>query len=131
MADATREFVRRRASDRCEYCLVLQAAIPHSTFHIEHVRARQHSGADDPSNLALACERCNAYKGTNLSAVDPETGAVALLFHPRADGWDEHFEIVNFRIVGRTPTGRATVRLLQFNQRRRIELRAGGAGGRT
>src|SRR4051794_18394911 len=31
--------------------------------HVEHIVARQHGGADDPDNLALACNRCNASKG--------------------------------------------------------------------
>ena len=76
-------------------------------------------------NLALACHRCNLHKGTNLSSVDPKTGAVVPLFHPRRDDWNEHFTLEGARIVGETPTGRATVLLLHFNVRRRIELREG------
>ena len=62
MDAATREFVRGRASGRCEYCGLPQSAVPFFTFHIEHIRARQHQGSDDPSNLALACPDCNAKK---------------------------------------------------------------------
>jgi 5-methylcytosine-specific restriction endonuclease McrA len=66
--DATRDLVRRRAGDRCEYCLLPQQAMPLLSFHVEHVIAKQHlnDATDDPANLALACNRCNAYKGTNL-----------------------------------------------------------------
>jgi 5-methylcytosine-specific restriction endonuclease McrA len=30
---------------------------------VEHIVPRHHGGTDDPSNLALACARCNAEKG--------------------------------------------------------------------
>lgn len=83
MEAAVRTLVRERAGDRCEYCHLKQEHLPFSTFHVEHVIARQHGGADDPSNLALACDRCNAHKGPNLSGIDPETGDIVPLYHPR------------------------------------------------
>jgi hypothetical protein len=59
MRDATRQLVRRRAGDRCEYCHLPQEATPFITFHVEHIIARQHTGEeqDDPSGLAYACDR--------------------------------------------------------------------------
>ncbi len=118
----TREFVRTRAGDRCEYCLLRQeqSGLSH---HIEHITAKQHGGSDEPENLALACNRCNACKGPNLTGIDPETQALAPLFHPRRDVWAEHFEFQQARIVGRTPKGRATVAVLQMNDERRVERR--------
>jgi 5-methylcytosine-specific restriction endonuclease McrA len=124
MDPVVRDFVRRRADHRCEYCHLPQAAVPFAPFHIEHIVARQHGGDDDPSNLALACDRCNLYKGPNLAGIDPETGAVTVLFHPRRDSWDDHFRWISAEIVGQTPLGRATVRLLQMNSKRRVQLRA-------
>lgn len=44
-----------------------------ATFHVEHIVARQHQGTDEDSNLALACDRCNFLKGTNLASVDSLT----------------------------------------------------------
>ena len=123
MNAATRRLVRRRAADRCEYCRLPQRAVDF-TFHIEHVVARQHGGADDASNLALACDRCNLYKGPNLAAIDPDSGRVVRIFHPRTDAWDDHFEIAGAAIVGRTPAGRATVGLLRMNAVARLRLRA-------
>ena len=93
---------------------------PHQT---EHVRARQHRGTDDPDNLALACVRCNLNKGPNLTGVDPRTDAVVPLFHPRTDVWEDHFAWSGIEIVGRTPTGRATVDTLKMNEERRLEVR--------
>lgn len=121
---ALRALVRKRAGHRCEYCRLPQHA-EEATFHVEHVFAQQHSPtfADAPDNLALACHRCNLHKGTNLSSIDPVTGQVVPLFHPRRDNWQEHFVLKDAAIIGRTPTGRATARLLKFNTYRRLELR--------
>jgi len=44
MDDALREFVRQRAAERCEYCLLPQSAARFFTFHVEHIRAKQHGG---------------------------------------------------------------------------------------
>lgn len=93
-------------------------------FHVEHTVPRQHGGSDDPADLALACDRCNAYKGPNLTSIDPETRAVVALFNPRKDIWSEHFATRAGHIVGLTAIGRATVRLLNMNAARRVELRA-------
>ena len=123
MDEALRQFVRERAAYHCEYCQIPQEALPWATFHIEHIRARQHGGSDDPENLALACRRCNLRKGTNLSTIDPETGKILPLFHPRANVWSEHFSVVDYRIVGRTDVGRATVALLDMNDAERVQLR--------
>ncbi|MBN1395043.1 MAG: HNH endonuclease [Pirellulales bacterium] len=101
-----------------------QAAVPFAPFHIEHVIARQHGGDDDPSNLALACDRCNLYKGPNLTSIDPVTHQVVSLFNPRKDSWSDHFRWDKLRIIGKTPTGRATVRLLNMNAKRRLQVRA-------
>jgi len=67
---------------------------------------------------------CNAYKGTNLSSIDPQAGEIAVLFHPRRDAWHDHFTLRGAEIIGLTPSGRATVRLLRMNDDRRVALRA-------
>ena len=123
MDTATRDLVRRRADNRCEYCLLRQQ---HSSLmhHIEHIVAKQHGGRDDADNLALACHRCNLRKGPNLTGVDPVSGELVPLFHPRRDRWAEHFLFRGVRIEGITPAGRATVHVLAMNDARRLELRA-------
>lgn len=45
------------------------------------------------------------------------------LFNPRIDDWPDHFRVDGGRIVGLTPTGRTTVRLLAMNGSTRMELR--------
>jgi hypothetical protein len=123
MEPTTRELVRRRADDRCEYCRLPQEAAPFVPFHVEHVRACQHGGTDDSGNLAWSCHRCNAYKGPNIAAIDPHDDSIAPLFDPRREVWSEHFRLQGAEIVGLTPKGRATLQLLRFNDAYRIELR--------
>jgi hypothetical protein len=117
-----RQRVRDRARNRCEYCHLPQSAI-RVQLQVEHIIALQHRGASVEENLALACDRCNLHKGTNLSAIDPATDQVVRLFHPRTDDWEAHFLPVGAEIVGQTPEGRATVRLLEFNTTQRLQLR--------
>ena len=124
MDEITRDLVRRRADDHCEYCLLPQEASV-LTFHVDHIVAKQHleTFVDEPPFLCLACNRCNAHKGTNLTSIDPETHEQVSLYHPRNDVWQDHFMLRGGEIVGITPTGRATARLLQMNAPQRVELR--------
>ena len=124
MDDEPRAFVRQRAGNRCEYCRVHQRYYPDFTFHVEHIIARQHRGADAPDNLALACPLCNNKQGPNLAGIAPGTGALTRLFHPRADVWEEHFRLdANGQIVGITSVGRTTVYVLDMNSKVRIHIR--------
>jgi hypothetical protein len=124
MESAVRELVWQRAASCCEYCRLRQVDSPFRTFHIDHIIPRKHSGGDDPSNLALACDRCSLYKGSDLSGIDDKTGQIVPLFNPRIQAWAEHFRLDNDRVVGLTPAGRATVRVCQMNSPRRMRLRA-------
>ena len=119
-----RDRVRRRAADRCEYCGISQAASDFYRLQVEHVVARQHGGATTESNLALACQHCNLHKGPNAAGFDPDTGQPSALFHPRADRWADHFERVGLLILGRTPVGRTTARVLAMNDQDQLDVRA-------
>jgi hypothetical protein len=56
--------------------------------------------------------------------VDPISGELVPLFHPRRDRWAEHFLFHGVRIQGITSAGRATVKVLAMNDPRRLELRS-------
>jgi hypothetical protein len=122
MDAATILRIRQRANHRCEYCQLPQAAIE-SRLQVEHIVARQHGGGDVEDNLCLACDRCNLYKGPNLTSIDPLTQVIVRLFDPRRDIWSVHFHFIGARIEGLTPTGRATTALLQMNASKRLDLR--------
>lgn len=123
MDESLRSLVRERAGDCCEYCGLPQAALPFARFHIDHIIAEQHGGTNDLENLAYCCSRCNFSKGPNLSGIDPVDGEIVTLFNPRTQQWSDHFKQRGGEILGLTPAGRATVRVLGMNERRRVQLR--------
>ena len=126
MDAAAADRVRQRAAFRCEYCLVPEE-LSALRFHVEHIIARQHGGDDEEANLALACPECNWRKGTNLTnltSLDPDTGLVTTLFHPRLHLWAAHFDVEGTRIMGLSAIGRTTVWLLEWNGPARLHHRA-------
>jgi len=122
MDAVTRRQVRQRADNRCEYCRAHQADESYFTYQVEHILARQHGGSDDAANLALACPHCNLHKGPNMASL--EAGTLVPLFHPRQHDWADHFQSQGALIVGLTPIGRATVRVLNLNDSLRVEFRS-------
>lgn len=120
----TRTQVRKRAHYACEYCHLHQDDSPLAALHVEHIIPKVHGGTDELDNLALACIDCNLHKGTNLTGIDPQTDKVTELFHPRRQSWNEHFESQGVHIVGKTGTGRTTIRVLNMNSEDQIALRS-------
>jgi hypothetical protein len=84
-------------------------------FQIDHIIAEQHGGLTVEDNLCLACLNCNKHKGPNLAGIDPITGKIVLLFHPRRQNWKRHFRYDGPVLLGRTQTGRATIAVLAIN----------------
>ncbi len=122
MDERLRREVRERAGGSCEYCRVPDSAnqLP---FQVDHIIAIVHHGETVLTNLAWSCFDCNVYKGVNLAGVDPDTGAIVRLYHPRNDRWDDHFRWHGARLVGTTENGRATIDVLRLNQPSRVEHR--------
>ena len=112
-----KEFVAESAGYRCEYCLSPMQFNPDQPS-IEHIHPGSRGGSDAPSNLAFACQGCNNFKQVAIAAEDPATGVQAPLFHPRTDRWADHFAWSDDQVsvIGRTPTGRATISRLQLNR---------------
>ena len=126
-----KELVVARARYRCEYCLSPMHCNPDQPS-IEHIEPSSRGGSDAPSNLALSCQGCNSFKHVAVSAEDPSTGLEVRLFHSRTDRWAEHFAWSDDQVsvIGRTPTGRATLSRLQLNRpgllnQRRLLMLAG------
>ncbi len=123
-AKEQRRSVFERADGCCEYCLS-QVNYSPSPFAAEHILPRHRGGTNRLDNLALSCQGCNNHKFTATEALDPSSGFVVLLYHPRQDNWNEHFGWSEdfLTIVGRTPIGRATVERLQLNRASVVNLR--------
>ena len=119
-----KQAVAERARNQCEYC---RSREDHAVdpFSAEHIYPKSRGGAADLDNLALSCQTCNNHKYNKLESIDPETGVPALLFHPRQQQWRDHFAWSEdtTRIIGQTPTGRATVHTLDMNRESLLNLR--------
>jgi len=122
MSAALRRLVFTRAARRCEYCLLPQTAVAYR-HEPDHIIPRQHDGPTDADNLALACIRCNRYKGPNVGSFDPETGKLVPFYNPRTQVWQDHFQLDGPVIRPLTPEGRVTVKILCLNDTARIEER--------
>ena len=115
-----RALVEERSKFACEYCLIPNA-LTYLSFHIDHIKAQQHGGLTDESNLAFSC---NQRKGPNIAAYLPGTETLIRLFHPRRDVWTNHFRLSEQgRIVPESPVGEATIRILSMNLLERVEER--------
>lgn len=127
-----RRRVTRRAAGFCEYCLINEE----DTFfgcQMEHVVSEKHGGATVAENLALACTPCNRRKGSDIGSIDPDTRRYVRFYHPRVDGWTEHFAFAErwSSIEPRTDVGAVTTRILSLDAaERRLERRALVAAGR-
>jgi HNH endonuclease len=116
--------VARRAGHRCEYCRAPEA-IFNIPFEVEHIIPSAQEGADDESNLALACRACNLRKSDHRMGTDEQTGNEVSLFDPRRDRWEDHFQVdqASARIEGITAAGHATANRLQMNSVVQLEAR--------
>lgn len=90
--------VRDRAGGCCEYRRIPESALP-LPFQIDHVIAEQYEGETVLDNLALACPHCNRCKGPKIAGLDPASGKLVRLFHPRTDLWAGHFQFERARIA--------------------------------
>jgi hypothetical protein len=122
MDQSLRQLVWDRARDTCEYCRIPQS-LDILPFQIDHVIAEKHHGPTTEDNLAVCCFSDNSYKGPNIAGIDPQTGQITRLFHPRRDVWKEHFRWDGAELVGLSAIGRATIDVLAINLPERIEHR--------
>lgn len=99
------------------------ALSPLARLQVEHILPKKHGGSDDNGNLALACIHCNSHKGSNLTGIDPANGQIVRLFDPRKQAWNDHFVWEGTQILGMTPWGRTTVRVMNMNADEVVQCR--------
>ncbi len=119
-----RAQVHQRDRGRCAYCRTPEA-LTITAFEIDHIVPLSAGGQTTLDNLCLTCPACNRFKAARQTATDPDTGRLVPLFHPRRDQWTAHFTWSDDRqrIIGLTPTGRATVEALRMNRAQMVNLR--------
>ena len=114
---ALRERVTMEARQRCGYYLSSEHIVG-APMEIDHILPESLGGLTEEKNLWLACSRCNEHKADRIVALDPASGEVTPIFHPRNETWSEHFRwtLDGDHIIGLTATGRATVVALRLNR---------------
>ncbi|MEE8522291.1 MAG: HNH endonuclease, partial [Thermoanaerobaculia bacterium] len=118
-----RRLVLARAEGACEYCRTpVRFAV--QSFSVEHITPLVKGGDDSLDNLALACQGCNGHKHAKTEARDPVSRREVPLFHPRRQSWNDHFVWSSefALVIGRTPSGRATVEALRLNREGLVNL---------
>lgn len=117
VSQSLREQVALDARNRCGYCLAQQEIIG-IQLHIEHIVPESAGGITARANLWLAYSECNNHKGSQVDAIDPNSGEHVPLFNPRAQQWVEHFQWSEDAtlVIGVSPAGRATVIALDLSQ---------------
>lgn len=122
LTNRIKQSVRKHANNRCEYCLK-PSLVCDVNHQIDHIISKRHKGSDELDNLALACFECNNAKGADVGAYDPITNLLMPFYNPRRQNWNDHFELIDYIIIGKTPNGRATVEFLNINTQEQISVR--------
>jgi len=117
-----RKLVAERAEFIGEYCH-FPDAFSFFPFQIDHIIGITHGGETKLENLAYTCLFCNAHKGTNIATILLPNQEFVGLFNPRTEIWNEHFEIREGLIIGKTIVSNATVKVLQLNKPERVQER--------
>ena len=112
-----RSRVAEQSRYRCGYCLTPEAIVG-TPMQVDHIIPEADGGLTVEENLWLACAQCNDHKNDRIAALDTESGQRVRLFDPRRQVWNEHFcwTLEGDRVIGLTPTGRATVVALNMNR---------------
>ncbi|MGH9799826.1 MAG: HNH endonuclease [Blastocatellia bacterium] len=118
-------IVIERAQGFCEYCRCPDSFSTDDRFSVDHILSQSKGGSSLLSNLAYSCQGCNGKKGNRRSGIDPLSGRGIGLFNPRRQRWLNHFGWNSdfTMVVGKTPTGRATIASLQLNRRGVVNIR--------
>lgn len=119
-----REQVFKRAHYCCEYCISQLRFCP-DPINAEHIVPIAKGGRTTIDNLAGACFGCNGKKGDKVDGLDPVSGHIVSLYHPRKDRWEQHFRWSEdfLHLIGLTPIGRATIETLDLNRTGVVNLR--------
>jgi hypothetical protein len=119
-----KRLVFDRAKGACEYCRS-PSKFAVDPFVMEHTHPLSRGGKTISENLALSCHTCNNCKYNKITVIDPITNQIVPIFNPRQMKWSDHFTWTpdTTKMLGLTPTGRATIESLQTNREGVVNIR--------
>lgn len=123
---AYRQDLRKDFRYSCAYCTTAENELHAKRFEIEHYLPQKHFEKlkNIFTNLLWACEECNKNKDDYYSGLYPGTKG-KLIFRPDRFDFEEHFEVQEDLILGKTPNiGKFTEKFLVLNSKRLKTLRA-------
>lgn len=114
-----KEALRAETLSKCAYC---ESYIEHISFaHVEHILPRKYRPelVVEWTNLTLACERCNKYKGDYYEPSAP-------LLNPYGDEPTDHLLLMDGLVLPKpgSQLGRRTVLRLRLSRPELIQMRA-------
>lgn len=119
---SVRALVAQRAGSCCEYCRLHEEDM-FLSFEIDHIASVKHGGGNELENLAYSCPHCNNAKGSDLTTFLDAYDDIVGLFNPRKHSWADHFEADDGQITSKSRIGRATIKVLRFNEPDLVILR--------
>jgi acyl-CoA synthetase (AMP-forming)/AMP-acid ligase II len=117
--DWTAAMTAARAAGKRADCVALKATDPLYVLYTSGTTGIPKGVVRDNGGHMVALK----WTMKNLSGIDPTTRTITELFRPRQQIWREHFEWNGATLVGKSPTGRATIQVLNINRADTVSVR--------
>jgi hypothetical protein len=90
---------------------------PPQNFHSTSTTLLPKSTVETPPQPTLRgpASHATCAKDRISPGIDPESGVLTRLYHPRTNQWTDHFEWHGLTLLGKTAVGRTTVEVLAIN----------------
>lgn len=120
-----REILRFDFWYSCAYCSCAETEAIGFGFQIDHFEPQANDGADVHSytNLMWACAPCNLKKSNIWPSTELQSRGYRFL-RPDLDSFEEHLELVDVRLTGKTKAGEYTIETLYLNRQALRQIRA-------
>ena len=125
-----RDEIQEDCGDRCVYCDIEYAEIGFEGMHLDHFRPQKHFDEliDEPTNLVLACPKCNRFKsfhwpaskGKDACSHEGKTGFVDPFEESRRDYFDVDTDGC---LIPLQDPAKYVIKLMRLNRTARIQVR--------
>ncbi|NOQ22596.1 MAG: hypothetical protein GQ565_08110 [Candidatus Aegiribacteria sp.] len=125
-----RDEIQEDCGNRCVYCDIKHAEIGYEGMHLDHFRPQKHFPGltDNPTNLVLACPKCNsfksykwpAFKRINACSHEGKTGFI----DPFEESRKEYFAVsTDGSLLPLMDPAEYLIILMKLNRTARIQVR--------